>query len=130
VVICLQTCMWPGQLMPLLLTDFCFSKIHIGFTFLVPAHLGSPGQSAVKRVRVLFIIIGGQFLAWHNTTNYRLMFLRWSGRIYNTVTEKIFVKNKRPYDHMLGYVLRRLGLLRQTVLYYVNTVFTDCWRRV
>ena len=26
------------QLMPLLLTVSCFSKIHIGFTFLVPAH--------------------------------------------------------------------------------------------
>ena len=28
----------------------CFSKIQIGFTFLVPVHLGSPGQRAVKRV--------------------------------------------------------------------------------
>ena len=30
----------------------CFSKIQIGFTFLVSAHLGSPGQRAVKRARV------------------------------------------------------------------------------
>ena len=30
----------------------CFSKIQIGFTFLVPAHLGSPGQRAIKRVCV------------------------------------------------------------------------------
>ena len=28
----------------------CFSKIHIGFTFLVPAHPGSPEKRAVKRV--------------------------------------------------------------------------------
>ena len=41
-----------AQLMPLPLTVYCFSKIHIGFTFLVPAHLGSPGQRAVKRVCV------------------------------------------------------------------------------
>jgi len=40
------------QLMPLPLTVSCFSKIQIGFTFLVPAHLGSPGKSAVKRARV------------------------------------------------------------------------------
>ena len=33
-----------AQLMPLPLTVSCFSKIQIGFTFLVPAHLGSPGQ--------------------------------------------------------------------------------------
>jgi len=42
-----------AQLMPLPLTASCFSKIQIGFTFLVPAHLGSPGKRAVKRVCVL-----------------------------------------------------------------------------
>jgi len=41
-----------AQLMPLPLTVSCFSKIQIGFTFLVPAHLGSPGQRAIKRVCV------------------------------------------------------------------------------
>ena len=41
-----------AQLMPLPLTVCCFSKIQIGFTFLVPAHPGSPGQRAVKRVCV------------------------------------------------------------------------------
>jgi len=40
------------QLMPLPLTVSCFSKMQIGFTFLVPAHPGSPGQRAVKRVCV------------------------------------------------------------------------------
>ena len=46
-----------AQLMPLQLTVSCFSKIQIGFTFLVPAHLGSPGQRAVKRVCVCVCII-------------------------------------------------------------------------
>jgi len=41
-----------AQLMPLPLTVTYFSKIHIGFTFLVPAHLGSPGKRAIKRVCV------------------------------------------------------------------------------
>ena len=41
-----------SQLMPLPLTVSCISKIQIGFTFLVPAHLGSPGKRAVKRVYV------------------------------------------------------------------------------
>jgi len=44
-----------AQLMPLLLTVSCFSKIRIGFTFLVPAHLGSPGKRADKRVCVCFL---------------------------------------------------------------------------
>ena len=38
-----------AQLMPLPLTVSCFSKIQCGFTFLVPAYLGSPRQRAVKR---------------------------------------------------------------------------------
>ena len=41
-----------AQLMPPPLTVSCFSKIQIGFTFLVPAHPGSPGKRAVKRVCV------------------------------------------------------------------------------
>ena len=42
-----------AQLMPLPLTVSCFSKIQIGFTFLVPAHPGGPGKRAVKRSCVL-----------------------------------------------------------------------------
>ena len=45
------------QRMPLPLTVSCFSKIKIDFTFLVPAHPGSPGQRAVKRVCVLWMRI-------------------------------------------------------------------------
>jgi len=41
-----------AQLMPMPLNVSCFSKIQIGFTFLVPAHPGSPGKRAVKRVCV------------------------------------------------------------------------------
>jgi len=41
--------------MPLPLTISCFSKIQIGFTFLVPAHPGSPGQRAVKLVVVVVV---------------------------------------------------------------------------
>ena len=54
VVVCLEqgADLHMAQLMPLPLTVSCFSKIKIGFTFLVPAHLGSPGQRAIKRVCV------------------------------------------------------------------------------
>ena len=53
-VICLEqgADLHVAQLMPLPLTVSCFSKIQIGFTFLVPAHPGSPGKRAVKRVCV------------------------------------------------------------------------------
>jgi len=51
VVVCLErdADLHLAQLMPLPLTVSCFSKIQIGFTFLVLAHPGSPGQRAVKR---------------------------------------------------------------------------------
>jgi len=62
-VICLQrgADLHMAQLMPLPLTVSCFSKIQIGFTFPLPAHPGSPGKRAVKRVCV--------FLCWQVDKN-------------------------------------------------------------
>jgi len=51
-----------AQLMPLPLTVSCFSKIQISFTFLVLAHLGSPGKRAVKRVCVCVCIANNQII--------------------------------------------------------------------
>ena len=49
-VICLEqgADLHMAQLMPLPLTVSCFSKIQIGSTFLVPAHLGSPGKGPLN----------------------------------------------------------------------------------
>jgi len=58
-VICLE----PGadlhmaQLMPLPLTVPCFSKIQIGFTFLVPAHPGSPGKGPLHGCVCVCVIV-------------------------------------------------------------------------
>jgi len=50
VVICLERGaeLHMAQLMSLPLTVSCFSKIQIGFAFLVPAHLGSPGKGPLN----------------------------------------------------------------------------------
>ena len=58
-VVCLEqgADLHTAQLMPLPLNVSCFSEIQIGFTFLVPAHLGSQGDGAVKRVCVCVTII-------------------------------------------------------------------------
>jgi len=65
VVVCLErgADLHMALLMPLPLTVSCFSKVQTGFTFLVPAHLGSPGQRAVKRcvcvcVCVTVLVVG------------------------------------------------------------------------
>jgi len=57
-VICLErgADLHMAQLMLLPLTVSCFSKIQIGFTFLIPAHPGSPGQRAVKPVCVCLCV--------------------------------------------------------------------------
>jgi len=63
-VICLERCadLHMTQLMPLPLTVFCSSNIQIGFTFLVPAHLGSPGERAVKCVCVCVFVYVSKFV--------------------------------------------------------------------
>ena len=58
-----------AQLMPLPLTVSCFSKIQIGFIFLVPAHPGSPGQRAVKRVCELWLPYVEIFKKAYSATN-------------------------------------------------------------
>jgi len=58
-VICLEggADLHVAQLMPLPLTVSCFSKIQIVFTFMIPAHPGSSGQRAVKRVCVCVYVL-------------------------------------------------------------------------
>ena len=60
VVVCLErgADLHTAQLMPLPLIVSCFTEIHIGFTFLVSAHPGSPGKRAVKRVCVFELGLG------------------------------------------------------------------------
>ena len=44
-----------AQLKPLPLTVSCFSKIEIGFTLLLPAHLGSPGKMPLNGCVCVFL---------------------------------------------------------------------------
>jgi len=71
VVICLEqgADLHMAQLMPLSLTVSCFSEIQIVFTILVPAHPGSPGKGAVKRVCVSVCLIVQVFgTYWYQAT--------------------------------------------------------------
>jgi len=63
------------QLMPVPLTVPCFSKIQIGFAFLVPAHLGSPGKRAVKWVCVCVRKSSLLRLCFCSTVSYYAIFL-------------------------------------------------------
>ena len=61
-VICLErgADLHTAQLMPLPLTVSCCTKIQIGFTFLVPADLGGPGQRAIKWLGVCVCVNGNK----------------------------------------------------------------------
>jgi len=67
----------------LTLTISCSSKIQIGFTFLVPAHPGSPGQRAVKRVCVCVCVLTltweakGVGEAWRPVEGWTQYFCFW-----------------------------------------------------
>ena len=58
-VICLEqgADLHMAQRMPLPLTVSCFSKIQIGFTFLVPAHPGSPGKGPLNGCVCVFYLL-------------------------------------------------------------------------
>ena len=65
-----------AQLMPLPLTVSFFSKIQFGFTFLVPAHLDSPGKRSVKQVCVLgqsFLFLGSPLPPFPKTNIWGLV---------------------------------------------------------
>jgi len=66
VVICLErdADLHMAQLMPLPLIVSCFSKIQIGFTFLVPAHPGSRGKKGRQMgVCVCVVLVGWFYLS-------------------------------------------------------------------
>ena len=71
-----------AQLMPLPLTVSCFSKIQIGFTFLVPARPGSPGQRAVKRVCVCVCAV---FLCYYRSSQTSIVPRVETIRIYKSL---------------------------------------------
>jgi len=96
-VICLErdADLHVAQLMPLPHTVSCFSKIQIGFTFLVPAHPGSPGKRAIKRVCVC---------EWQITKERRLWYCSylfvWKDRpaaavelLHSSLTESVSLPN-------------------------------------
>ena len=86
-VICLERCadLHMAQLMPLPLTVSCFSKIQIGFTFLVPAHLGSSGQRAVKRACVCVCTI------WVITIAYQGLKVKVTGQAQRSLQKCVYL---------------------------------------
>ena len=98
--------------MPLPLTVSCFSKIQIGFTFLVPAHPSSPGQRAVKRVcvysiqRPVFKVV--QFLRntirWKSSAFHKVVLWHISGMLDKCVITSVKFLQDSVYQKLLKSV--------------------------
>ena len=108
-VVCLEqgADLYMAQWIPLPLTVTCFSKIQIGFTFLVLAHLGSPGKRAVKRVCVcVCVCVCGCCLTddYHLTACISLMkfFVAKYGRRYTCVDTAAVSNNNERRLSVLG----------------------------
>ena len=89
-VICLErgADLHMAQLMPPPLTVSCFSKIQIGFTFLVPAHLGSPGKGPLN-----VCVMGLSILVYFD---WVLKLIPW-GRVYMSLLNRVTVVSKVNY---------------------------------
>jgi len=94
-VICLErgADLHMAQLMLLLLTVSCFSKIQIGFIFLIPAHPGSPRQRAVKWacVHSSFISLLVAFVSLINSECLIFCLLPWRGDVVVSTLHHIYV---------------------------------------
>jgi len=111
VVVCLEqgADLHMTQLMPLPLTVSCFSKIRIGFTFLVPAHLGSPGKRAIKWGVCVTICLSGtvsEILALISQNFKRLRTLNAppSCRTSTCVMPILFAFNLQTKFQMSGFI--------------------------
>ena len=95
--------MHTAQLMPLPLTVACFSKIQIGFIFLVPAHLGSTGKTAVKWVYVcvMFAIL----------MDFYMLICRWQHSIMFSGIRCMSEVNQCRTQLVLGSINRVPSLL-------------------
>jgi len=92
VVVCLElgADLHMAQLMPLPLTVSCFSKIQIGFTFLVPAHLGSPEKRAVKWV---YVCVGETFVFMSYLAHkLQTCYVGMTVLLYSTATSVLLTK--------------------------------------
>ena len=112
IVICLErdADLHMAQLMPLSLTVSCFSKIQIGYTFLVPARPGSPGQMAVKRcVTVCCLICSDRYISRH-----------YGGCVFTCL---VFVSKASRCKNLSNNI--QLGLICQELLHRRSVCVTD-----
>jgi len=110
--------------MPLPLTVSCFSKIQIGFTFLVPAHPGSPGQRAVKRVCVCVCVCRRPTVITPDALRQRIM-RRLDAFSREPVDRALFMASPCSFSQGGGWVAGYTKLLNLRAVRGASTVSRD-----
>ena len=108
-----------GQRMPLPLTVSCFSKIQFGFTFLVPAHPGSHGQRAIKRVCVCLCVSVTLCIRWH-TWHQSLRLHHDSMSVWLTVLPRRVVRHSLLLIRQQGTHYWNVYVSLPTALLFLN----------
>ena len=93
VIICLERGaeLHMAQRMPLPLTISCLSKIQIGFTFLVPAHLGCPGKGPLNRCCCCCVAISPNLFEDKAWLSFMTLFISNFSCLFNGQDDKFFV---------------------------------------
>ena len=125
-----------AQLMPLPLAVSCFSKIQIGFTFLVPAHPGSPGQRAVKRVGIPLRLCSSRTgVPVQSSSCAVLVLVLWSCEQASKVHQR--QRGNRVRSYAVGGVRSKFAVCIYKMLHFVivhfiqggpKTEVTNSWR--
>ena len=110
-VICLErgADLHMAQLMPLPLTISCFSKIKIGFTFLVPAHTGSPQKGSLN---------GCVCLGWPRSPKSKRMD-SWNGFYMTKFIHQKVVQVQKYNTQSIHYTLENQNIKNKNLKNYV-----------
>ena len=128
-VICLErgADLHMDQLTPLPITVSCFSKIQIGFTFLVPAHPGSLRKRAVKWVCVCMCVLHSH-ISVINSCQLSTSHTALPCNIFSSNHSKFFIKHYHttPYLHHISCCFH--NIYRFTYSYILlSYIFTVAW---
>ena len=127
-----------AQLKPLPLTVSCFSKIQIGFSFLVLAHPGSPRQRAIKRVCVCVFLVLAYLgsprqrankhvhaISWFNTERVQVPGLwQWMHGCHFSMSDsfvRVTVMNSYAID-IVAIVIGWMYFLAWSISFYPQTI--------
>jgi len=119
-----------AQLMPLALIVSCFNKIQIGFTFLVPAHLGSLRQNpqGCKMVVVVVVVVAVVVVVVETrkpTQSHRHMHTHAGSAFENHMIFTFFLAERLPCNVCLQSLVMIAQAFVHLTVWTLNQTYTQ-----